>query len=58
MYFNADYFPEVWILPVDGKVVVTDKHIEGYLVDEYGDKVTFRFRGDIALDVESEIAEY
>lgn len=58
MYFNADYFPEVWILPVDGKVVVTDKHIEGYLVDEYGDKVTFRFKGDIALDVESEIPEY
>jgi hypothetical protein len=48
----------VWILPVDCKVVVTDKHIEGYLVDEYGDKVTFRFKGDIALDVESEIPEY
>lgn len=58
MYFDADYVPVVWILPVDGKIVVTEECIEGYLVDEYGDKVTFRFKGDLALDVESEIEEY
>lgn len=58
MYFDADYIPVIWILPVDGRVVVTEERIEGYLVDEYGDQISFRFKGDIALDVESEIAEY
>lgn len=49
IYFDADYMPVVWILPVEGKVVVSEDKIEGYFIDSYGDKATFRYKGTLAV---------
>ena len=46
---DAEWMPIVWILPVEGKVVVSENNIEGYLVDEYGEKVSFRYTGTLVL---------
>lgn len=49
---DANQAPVVWILPIEGKVVVGDNKLEGYLVGEYGDKVTFRYSGSLKLSAE------
>lgn len=48
---NASQAPIVWILPTEGKVVVTENGMEGYLRDEYG-KVTFRYTGSLVVPTE------
>ena len=45
--------PVVWILPTEGKVVVSENGLEGYLRDEYGE-VTFRYRGSLVFPVEQQ----
>ena len=47
--------PVVWILPTEGKVVVGNNKLEGYIADEYG-KVTFRYTGTLVV-VEREYIE-
>ena len=39
-------------LPIEGKVVVSDNEIEGYLRDEYSEKVWFRYTGPLSVNVE------
>ena len=48
---DANQAPVVWILPTEGKVVVTESGLEGYLRDEYGE-VTFRYRGSLLFPTE------
>lgn len=48
---DANQAPVVWILPTEGKVVVTENGLEGYLRDEYGE-VTFRYRGPLVFPQE------
>ena len=48
---NADQVPVVWILPIEGKVIVSDSGLEGYLRDEYGE-VTFRYAGSLVVPTE------
>ena len=52
MEMDANQAPVVWVLPVEGKVVVSDNKIEGYLVDEYMGKVSFRYTGSLNVEVE------
>lgn len=48
---DSNQVPIVWVLPVEGRVVVSDNKIEGYIADEYG-KVTFRYTGSLEVDNE------
>ena len=48
IYFDADYNPVVWILPIEGEVIVSEDKIEGWVSDSYG-KVTFRYKGTLAV---------
>lgn len=48
IYFDADYNPVVWILPIEGEVIVSEDKIEGWVADSYG-KVTFRYKGTLAV---------
>lgn len=50
---DANQVPVVWILPIEGKVVVDENGLEGYLRDEYGE-VTFRYRGSLVFPVEEQ----
>ena len=50
---DANQIPVVWILPTEGKVVVDENGLEGYLRDEYGE-VTFRYRGSLVFPVEEQ----
>lgn len=50
---DANQIPVVWILPTEGKVVVSENGLEGYLRDEYGE-VTFRYRGSLVFPVEQQ----
>ena len=50
---DANQIPVVWILPTEGKVVVDENGMEGYLRDEYGE-VTFRYRGSLLFPVEEQ----
>jgi hypothetical protein len=50
---DANQVPVVWILPIEGKVVVDENGLEGYLRDEYGE-VRFRYRGSLALPTEND----
>ena len=50
---DANQVPVVWILPTEGKVVVSENGLEGYLRDEYGE-VTFRYRGSLVFPVEQQ----
>ena len=49
---DANQVPVVWILPIEGKVVVDENGLEGYLRDEYGE-VRFRYRGSLAFPTEN-----
>ncbi|MBO5821240.1 MAG: BACON domain-containing protein [Alistipes sp.] len=49
---DANQSPIVWVLPIEGKVVVSDNKIEGYLLDEYSEKVWFRYTGSLSVNVE------
>lgn len=49
---DANQSPIVWVLPIEGKVVVSDNKIEGYLLDEYSEKVWFRYTGPLSVNVE------
>ncbi|MEE1148635.1 MAG: hypothetical protein UHN93_05205, partial [Alistipes sp.] len=49
---DANQTPIVWVLPIEGKVVVSDNKIEGYLRDEYSEKVWFRYTGPLSVNVE------
>lgn len=48
---DANKVPVVWILPIEGKVVVGNNKLEGYIADEYG-KVTFRYTGTLVVERE------
>ena len=48
---DANQVPVVWVLPIEGKVVINEKGLEGYLADEYA-KVTFRYRGPLVFPQE------
>lgn len=48
---DANQVPVVWILPTEGKVVVDNNKLEGYIADEYG-KVTFRYTGTLVVERE------
>lgn len=48
---DANQAPVVWILPIEGKVIVSDSGLEGYLRDEYGE-VTFRYTGSLVVPTE------
>lgn len=50
---DANQVPVVWILPIEGKVVVDENGLEGYLRDEYGE-VRFRYRGSLAFPTEND----
>ena len=50
--WDANQSPIVWVLPIEGKVVVSDNKIEGYLLDEYSEKVWFRYTGPLSVNVE------
>ena len=50
---DANQIPVVWIRPTEGKVVVDENGMEGYLRDEYGE-VTFRYRGSLLFPVEEQ----
>ena len=50
---DANQIPVVWILPTEGKVVVDENGMEGYLRDEYG-VVKFRYRGSLLFPVEEQ----
>lgn len=54
---DADWMPIVWILPTDGKVVVSENKIEGYLVDEYGIVASFRYTGSLAVEPEEVVEQ-
>lgn len=48
---DANQVPVVWILPIEGKVTVSDSGLEGYIRDEYGE-VTFRYTGSLVVPTE------
>ena len=48
---DANQVPVVWVLPIEGKVVINEKGLEGYIADEYA-KVTFRYRGPLVFPQE------
>lgn len=48
---DSNQVPVVWVLPTEGKVVVGDNKLEGYIADEYG-KVTFRYTGTLVVPAE------
>lgn len=48
---DANQVPVVWVLPIEGKVVINENGLEGYLRDEYA-KVTFRYRGPLVFPQE------
>ena len=50
---DANQVPVVWVLPIEGKVVINEKGLEGYIADEYA-KVTFRYRGPLVFPIETE----
>jgi hypothetical protein len=49
---DANQSPVVWVLPIEGKVVVSNNKIEGYLQDEYSGKVWFRYTGSLSVNAE------
>ena len=49
LVIDENQIPVVWILPVEGKVTVCSDRIEGYLVGESGERVTFRYQGTLSL---------
>ena len=50
---DANQVPVVWVLPIEGRVVVDENGLEGYIRDEYSE-VTFRYRGPLVFPVERE----